>query len=468
MIEGPILGKRNGKVIRYPGDKHLLTVAPNGSGKDVSCVTLNAMTHTGSLIVCDVKGETAKLTAKHRAKVLGQRVYVFDPYRIVPDDCIPQNPTRVLHNPDGTYRMFRPALRARFNPLDMIRMSNSQVSIAKMIAASIIIPDDGKPHWGNGARSMLGAFMAFAALEPGYLAARNIGSVWDDLNRPNAVRIDAEGNKYPGEFDDLLDMMTYSKSAARYPAREAIRFLDGAHDEVRGIKNSVFTNCGSILDDPEILEVLSESDVDLADIQREPITIYLCLPGYLQDSHSRWMRLMLTCILAAVERSGIRQPGSDKPRTLWLLNEWASQRRNDVMLEALPRMRGHGQQFWIFVQDLSQLRYWYKDAWETFVSNTGVVQAFGGSPDVFTSEYLSKMTGQQTIIRKGTSESTRAGAGTSTNASPAPRPVLYPHEITSMNAKPEDELRQLLIFARLGSTSKTQRMLYYKDLPLRN
>ena len=369
----------------------------------------------------------------------------------------------MIHNEDGTYRMVRPPLRARFNPLDMVRSAKSPVGVAKMLAASLIIPDGSRPHWGNGARSLLGAFMCFTALQPGYRFDRNLGSVWEDLNQRNSPSRNGD-DILEGEFSAFLRDMSNTTIANGYPAREASRFIDGAHDEVRSIRQTTFTNCGSILDDPEIVEAMSESSLDLADIQREPTTIYLCLPGYLMDSHSRWFRLMLACILAAVERSGLREPDSNAPRTLWLLNEFASQQKNDVMLEALPRMRGHGQQFWIFVQDLNQLRYWYKDAWETFVSNTGVVQAFGGSPDMFTAEYLSKQTGQQTITKVGKNESDKGGGSTSYNA--GGRPLKYPHEIMALNAGPDNKLKQLLIFSGEGSVV-ADRLLYYRDLPPR-
>jgi type IV secretion system protein VirD4 len=105
----------------------------------------------------------------------------------------------------------------------------------------------------------------------------------------------------------------------------------------------------------------------------------------------------------------------------------------------------------------------YESAWETFISNAGVIQTFGGSNDNFTSEYLSNMTGSYTVSIKSTSEQ-QVGVGGSITHSETKRPGLMPHEIATLNAKPGDKLRQVLFFSGHGYTF-AQRLLHYTDFP---
>jgi type IV secretory pathway TraG/TraD family ATPase VirD4 len=59
-------------------------------------------------------------------------------------------------------------------------------------------------------------------------------------------------------------------------------------------------------------------------------------------------------------------------------------------------MAGFGMQLWGIVQDLSQLDRIYDKGWQTFISNSGVLQYFG-SRDQMTAEYFSKLCGVTTI-----------------------------------------------------------------------
>ena len=59
---------------------------------------------------------------------------------------------------------------------------------------------------------------------------------------------------------------------------------------------------------------------------------------------------------------------------------------------------GFGVKLWVIIQDLSQLKRHYKEGWETFLGNAGVVQAFANS-DQTTLEYLSKRLGDVEVTQ---------------------------------------------------------------------
>jgi len=56
---------------------------------------------------------------------------------------------------------------------------------------------------------------------------------------------------------------------------------------------------------------------------------------------------------------------------------------------------------WPIIQDLSQLKALYKDRWETFMGNSGVIQCFGNNEQT-TTEWISKRLGKTSfqVVKK--------------------------------------------------------------------
>jgi type IV secretory pathway TraG/TraD family ATPase VirD4 len=77
---GLFLGSLNGQDIYYPGETHLLTIAPPGAGKGTSIVIPNLLTYAGSTIITDPKGELFAITARHRREKLGHKIIVLCPW----------------------------------------------------------------------------------------------------------------------------------------------------------------------------------------------------------------------------------------------------------------------------------------------------------------------------------------------------------------------------------------------------
>jgi len=65
----------------HAGEGHLVTIAPTGAGKGVSCIIPALLSWDGPAIVVDPKGENHAVTAARR-KALGQEVAVLDPFAV--------------------------------------------------------------------------------------------------------------------------------------------------------------------------------------------------------------------------------------------------------------------------------------------------------------------------------------------------------------------------------------------------
>jgi hypothetical protein len=109
-----------------------------------------------------------------------------------------------------------------------------------------------------------------------------------------------------------------------------------------------------------------------------------------------------------------------------------------ILQNTVALMRGYGLKLFTIWQDLAQLQSIYKNRWESFIGNAGVLQSFSAQ-DVVTAEYLSKRTGQTTrqALSLGLSQNLQAGAppsySTSATSAPIPIPLMLPQDIRNMD-----------------------------------
>lgn len=91
---------------------------------------------------------------------------------------------------------------------------------------------------------------------------------------------------------------------------------------------------------------------------------------------------------------------------LFLFDEFAALGRLQPVERAMGLMAGYGLQLWPILQDIHQLRSLYKTSAGTFLSNAGVLQAFGVN-DYDTADMLSKTMGRETITYETEGQSER-------------------------------------------------------------
>ena len=121
-------------------------------------------------------------------------------------------------------------------------------------------------------------------------------------------------------------------------------------------------------------------------------TVFLILPPDRLDTYSRWLRLLVAQAIGEMARSSAKPP---RP-VLFLLDEFAGLGRLQPVERAMGLMAGYGLQLWPILQDIHQLRSLYGTNAGTFLSNAGVLQAFGVN-DYDTADMLSKTMGRETI-----------------------------------------------------------------------
>ncbi|TNE51886.1 MAG: type IV secretory system conjugative DNA transfer family protein, partial [Sphingomonadales bacterium] len=147
--------------IAYAGLRHLLLVAPTRSGKGVSQIIPNLLSHPGSVVVIDPKGENAMITAKARQE-MGQTVHIVDPWGIVAVDGIET---------------------ARLNPLDWLRDGDSEITENSMILAEALVArsEGNEKFWAEEAKALLQGVLLYLATDPHEDGRRTLGRLRDLL-----------------------------------------------------------------------------------------------------------------------------------------------------------------------------------------------------------------------------------------------------------------------------------------------
>lgn len=344
----------------YSGQRHLLTVAPTRSGKGVSAIIPNLLSYPGSAFVIDPKGENALVTAARRA-ALGQDVFLLDPWDIAASKLKLKG--------------------ACFNPLDWITADDPDAAENAFLLADALVPGGAQGDarfWDDEARALLTGFILYVATTKSEARQRHLGRVRDIL-----VMDDTELRKI---FQAMLNHPhpVVASTAARTATKD------------EKLRANVFTGAQShthFLDSPRIRESLSRTDCRFEDLKEGRVSIYLILPADRLKTFDRWLRLLIQIAVTVNARNLTAKPSMP---ALFLLDEMASLGRLSTVEQAYGLMAGFGIQLWGIVQDLSQLHAIYGDAWQTFVSNSGVIQYFG-SRDKMTAEYFSSLCGVTTV-----------------------------------------------------------------------
>ena len=169
---GLLLGRDGSRLLRLPGEGHVLTVAPTRAGKGVSAVIPNLLDHPGSVLVTDPKGENYAVTARRRQQ-LGQQVHAFDPFRVAGG-------------------------KVQFNPLRLIDVAKDEaLDDARLLAEMLVLPGARKrwagdeTFWNEEARGLLTGLILHVAASSD-LAHRTLTHMREQLTLD------------PASFGDLL------------------------------------------------------------------------------------------------------------------------------------------------------------------------------------------------------------------------------------------------------------------------
>ena len=416
---GLLIGRdsKTGKLMRYDGPAHLLTMAPTRTGKGVGTIIPNLLTADRSVICIDPKGENARIAGRARDRF--GKVHILDPFGVTGQTS------------------------AAFNPLADLAPENLDGAEDAATLAEALVYDApgeaGDAHWNEEAKALIGGILLYiAALEP--------------PNRRTLATLREYLTLTPGDFSGLLERMQACTSAFGLIARAANRYVGKADREASGVLSAAQRHT-HFLDSPRMTAVLERSDFAYRDLKSRTATVFLVLPPDRLGAYSRWLRLMIARSLTDMARTPAKPPAP----VLYLLDEFAALGNLAPVERAMGLMAGYGVQLWPILQDVHQLRATYGQRAGTFLSNAAVLQVFGVN-DHDSSRLVSDLLGQETVVFQTMSKALDAvETGITLNQHNISRSLMTPDEIRNLPAPLE------LLFVAGQRPMIARKITYYQE-----
>jgi type IV secretion system protein VirD4 len=416
----------------YPGKAHGLLIAAARTGKFTCVLAQILFSWLFSLLMVDPKGQGCAVSWRQRRR-LGQKVYRLDPFNLMEklpgvEECPPQ---------------------ARIDPMKRLDPQSRTFGADADNISEALVPHDprGESYWVNAARMLVaGVIMQYKTWWPD----KTLVDVYHTIAGPELqfFALDAMpgGERWSSrpEHQFIVDRLSVAANAAPDD-----RHFQGVVSTAKVASQFIGNVC--------IADSLSASTLEPEDMTREPITVYMILPGeHLGGNTTNWFRLMAGSFVDATMRSTYRTVP-----VLGLLDEFKSAvGRLGVIETAMGLGAGYGLQLLPVFQNLSQLQELYPQGWETFLANAGF-RIFFAPRDKTTSDYVSDMAGVSGVRGISKSISIRPDGGLSVGVgySEQQRRCFLPHE--TRNNLGQDEALVLGDFPGTGGFIRAGRRPYY-------
>lgn len=399
--------------LTHSGPEHVLCFAPTRSGKGVGLVVPTMLSWGHSVVANDIKGELWALTAGYRQKELGGK-------------CI-----RLEFAAKGS---------AHWNPLDEIRVGTEyEIGDVQNLAQMIVDPDgkglDGPDgHWKKTAFALYTGLILFVIEKSKQVKAKpNPTDDEKKFLKANLQTIDyLLANS--AQIKDLWAEMAQSPNETIKAAGKDM--ADRPDDEAGSVLSTVKSHL-ALYRDPIVAENVSDSDFSIRDLMncKVPVSLYLIS----QPSDKGRIRPILRIFVCMCMRLLVNKMKFEKGqavkiyqhRLLMMLDEFPALGKMEIVQESLAFVAGYGIKCYLITQDLGQLYSAYGKE-ESVTSNCHIQNCFPAIKDD-TCDYISRMTGDTTVVREVKS---RSGSGLNANynysVQETQRRLLTPGEVKSL------------------------------------
>ena len=373
---------------------HILTVAPTRTGKGATQIIPNLLLHEGSAVVIDPKGENARLTLLTRSELLGQDIFIIDPFG-EHTDC--------------------------FNPLDSIQDYDGARTMAEMLLPRAATGTQNE-FFENTSINLLSALIYYVcAFHP------------PDQRTLSAVRVMIGAS--PEEKATMIARMATCGSAE---ITHSINLFLALKPERQASTLEDIDAQTKLWDSPRLQHVISRSHFSFAELKTRPITVYITVPVDRLEAYAAFTR---TLIGTAIDQL-TRHPALPNPPVLFVMDEFPIAIGDlKKVVEGFGHLAGMGIRLWLIAQNLHQLREKCPKSYGSILSEAAV-KSFFGTRDFDTLEMLSRSLGQRTVSYLSTSSnmnyglssspesgSGSTGSGTGTSVQFSARALVTPDEL---------------------------------------
>ncbi|QOH81536.1 type IV secretory system conjugative DNA transfer family protein (plasmid) [Plesiomonas shigelloides] len=402
--KGILIGRMGRAFLYYMGAAFVLLAAPSRGGKGIGVIIPNLLRWWHSCVVTDFKQENFSITSKFREKVLGQKVFLFNPYA-----------------EDGKTH--------RYNPLGYVR--DGHLSVPDILAiAEIIYPtssgDSTAKYFAALAQNLFLGLALYVKYTPSL--PFTIGEI---------VR---QSKGYGKPLDEHLTSILESRKDLPDACVMALQsFL--AEDKERGQKNVLSSFSAPLIDwtNPIFDAATSANDFDLNALRRERMTIYIGItPDYIPVS-GRILNLFFSHLISLNTKELPEQNLDLKYKCLLLMDEFTAMGQSAIIGKSNNYFAGYGLQLLTIVQNPAQIYarepvgYGAETA-KTLIGNHEAQLFY--TPEKEDAEALSGFLGNITV-KVQSEQRTTGKSGRSITTTETKRPLMLPQELREMPFKNE-------------------------------
>jgi len=402
--DGLFLGRLDKQNLYYPGETHLLTIAPPGAGKGACIAVPNLLQSPRSMVVTDPKGELYAMTARHRREKLGHETIVLCPW------AEKLSAELEMDIPDHGW-----------NPLSILSDDANAKDEAELIT-SLLLPGKAQmsandEYWLDEGRTILTGFILY------------MHSRFKDITLPQIrSRLFADPRHIAATLDDMAHSEAFGGALQEIGGKlkgakeNAPEQFEGALSNAqRALK--IYDGVGPMADH------ISSGTLDFAALKHTPTTVYLIMPSDRAYTHAAWLNLVISLAIELVGRDRSNR------KVLFLLDEFCNLGYLPHILRGMAQYRGQGVMVWAIIQQINQLeRLYKKEGMQEMLGMAELVNTFG-TFDPETLQLLSKWIGQRTMRQFSqniTPQHVNREFGFQYSASDHGSPLIRPEDIRTM------------------------------------
>lgn len=441
--KGIVVGKYQGKLVKYLKPDFVSLGAGTRSGKGASVVIPNLLEWQDSLIVLDIKQECFNITSKYRKEILQQEVFLFAPFSF------------------NTHK---------FNPLYYVDLAAPEGSTDLMGIAEIIFPTDGynvaENHCNNASQSL---FIALAKLL--WLILEHKPALirkWQALSTVNSLSI---GNlflmythiptkKILNIVEDQILTLSLSQIELGLALDAQAKLTSFLMFEGEGKASIIatFEKQLKLFALPVVKNATDSNNFNFKDLRRKKMSIYLSVEPKDIKIASLIINLFFNC---AIKINLSENPDFNpdlRHNLLLILDEFPAIGKIPYVKESSGYIAGYKLQLLTIYQNVSQLNEIYgMQGRKTLLANHSCKIVFAPN-EQDDAEYFSNEIAFTTTC--SISESRNHGRGPTSHgesASQAKRPLMLPQELKQMPFKEE------IVLLNGENPIKCEKALYFTD-----
>lgn len=359
-----VVGSNNGLDNVLSPESHLLVLGPPRCGKTRNVVIPNILSSNCSTVVTSTKPDILLATAR-KCSDRG-RIWVFDPFRSIPDEMI------------DTFA----GTRLRFSPLQSISDFRTGILLARsMVRSSSELSLERGSFWQERAE---------ATLAPVFLAAKLGSWTMDDVMELIETK----------EVEPALSLLVSRGE------KEAARTLGSVLASADKERSGILSNAAGILGgyrSPQVIEQASTPNFDPEKFIKSKDTLFVIAPSNEQEVLAPVVVSLLWSIRDAAYRvsalktheNGYVKPN---PQVKLILDEMANIAPIHDLASVLSEGASQGVLLLGVLQDLSQARARWPGSSDGFMTLFANAMLFPGVSDVRTLGEFSQLSGEKTVM----------------------------------------------------------------------